>query len=86
VHSPLSPAWANFTLMMECTPESRRYFSVYSVTCTKNPSPDRNWRSWQRQVFRELTQIAIFLVLCVSDLVYIKGVGGNGRDVVEVFM
>jgi hypothetical protein len=26
-----SPAQANFTLMTECTPESRRYYSVYSV-------------------------------------------------------
>ncbi len=25
------PAWANFTLMMECTPESSRCYSVYSV-------------------------------------------------------
>jgi hypothetical protein len=31
VHPPLSPAQANFTLMTECTPESRRYYSVYSV-------------------------------------------------------
>jgi acetyl-CoA acetyltransferase len=28
---PPSPAWANCTLMMECTPESSRYYSVYSV-------------------------------------------------------
>ncbi len=28
---PPSPAQANFTLMTECTPESRRYYSVYSV-------------------------------------------------------
>ncbi len=28
---PPLPAWANFTLMMECTPESSRYYSVYSV-------------------------------------------------------
>jgi hypothetical protein len=28
---PSSPAWPNFTLMTECTPESRRYYSVYSV-------------------------------------------------------
>jgi hypothetical protein len=34
---PHSPAWANFTLMMECTPESSRFFSVYSVVGqTKN--------------------------------------------------
>jgi len=31
VHPPPSPARANFTLMTECTPESRRYNSVYSV-------------------------------------------------------
>jgi hypothetical protein len=31
VHPPPSPAWANFTLMMECTPESSRCYSVYSV-------------------------------------------------------
>jgi hypothetical protein len=31
---PPSPAWANFTLMMECTPESRRCYSVYSVVLT----------------------------------------------------
>jgi hypothetical protein len=28
VHTPPSPAQANFTLMTECTPESRRYYSV----------------------------------------------------------
>ena len=26
---PPSPAWPNFTLMTECTPESRRYYSLY---------------------------------------------------------
>jgi hypothetical protein len=31
---PTSPAQANFTLMTECTPESRRYYSVYSVDRT----------------------------------------------------
>ncbi len=34
VHPPLSPARANFTLMTECTPESSRCNSVYSVGCT----------------------------------------------------
>jgi hypothetical protein len=29
-----SPGQANFTLMTECTPESRRYYSVYSVVTT----------------------------------------------------
>ncbi len=29
--TPPSPNWANFTLMMECTPESCRCYSVYSV-------------------------------------------------------
>ncbi len=28
---PTSPAWANFTLTMECTPESDCCYSVYSV-------------------------------------------------------
>ncbi len=28
---PPSPAQVNSTLMTECTPESRRYYSVYSV-------------------------------------------------------
>ena len=31
---PPSPAWANFTLMMECTSESSRYYSVYSIVHT----------------------------------------------------
>ncbi len=31
---PPSPAWANFTLMMECTPESSRCNSMYSVGVT----------------------------------------------------
>jgi hypothetical protein len=34
VHPPPSPARANFTLMTECTPESSRYYSVYSVIVT----------------------------------------------------
>jgi hypothetical protein len=32
---PTLTSQANFTLMMECTPESGRYHSVYSVGCTK---------------------------------------------------
>ncbi len=32
MHPPPSPARANFTLMIECTPESNCYYSVYSVT------------------------------------------------------
>ncbi len=31
MHPPPSPAWANFTLMMECRPESSVCYSVYSV-------------------------------------------------------
>ncbi len=34
MHPPPSPAWANFTLMMECTPESNCFYSVYSVDGT----------------------------------------------------
>ncbi len=36
VHPPPSPspAWANFTLMMECTPESSRCYSGNSVWLT----------------------------------------------------
>jgi len=32
--SPPSPAWANFTLMMESTPESNDCYSVFSVAGT----------------------------------------------------
>ncbi len=45
VHPPPSPAQPNFTLMTECTPESGRYYSVYSVGTAKRvrkyilPSP-----------------------------------------------
>ncbi len=31
MHPPASPAWANFTLMMECTPESSVCYSVVQV-------------------------------------------------------
>ncbi len=34
VHPPPLPAWANFTFMMECTPESSRCYTVYSVVQT----------------------------------------------------
>ncbi len=34
MHPPPSPAWANFTLMIECTLESSRCYSVYSVVLT----------------------------------------------------
>ncbi len=34
VHPPPSPARANFTLMIECTPESSSHYSVYSVPLT----------------------------------------------------
>ncbi len=37
VHPPPSPAQANFTLMMECTPESSRCYSVYSVFSPIHP-------------------------------------------------
>ncbi len=33
---PPSPACANFTLVMECTPESSRCYSVYSVEVIVN--------------------------------------------------
>ncbi len=50
---PTPPAWAYFTLMMECTPESSRCYSVYSVvpanehSCAHNVtwSPYKFWRS-----------------------------------------
>jgi hypothetical protein len=32
---PPSPAWANFSIMMECRPESGRCHSVYSVSKTR---------------------------------------------------
>jgi hypothetical protein len=34
VDPPPTPAWANFTLVMECTPESGNYHSVHSVVLT----------------------------------------------------
>jgi hypothetical protein len=34
MHPPPSPAWANFTLIIECTPESSSCYSVYSVVKT----------------------------------------------------
>ncbi len=34
VYPPPLPAWANFTRMMECKPESSRCNSVYSVVYT----------------------------------------------------
>ncbi len=37
VHPPPSPAWANFTLMIECKPESSRCYSVYSVMEPTSP-------------------------------------------------
>ncbi len=39
MHPPPSPAWSNFTLMMECTPESSRCYSVYSVVWTTEGRP-----------------------------------------------
>jgi hypothetical protein len=33
---PPTPAWANFTLMMESTPESSRCYSVYSAVEQKD--------------------------------------------------
>jgi hypothetical protein len=35
MHPPPSQVWANLTLMMECTPESSRCYSVYSVAASK---------------------------------------------------
>jgi hypothetical protein len=37
VHPPPAPAWANFTLMIKCTPESDCCYSVYSVAQTLSP-------------------------------------------------
>ncbi len=39
MHPPPSPARAYFTLMIECTPESSGYYSVYSVAETPQPPP-----------------------------------------------
>jgi hypothetical protein len=60
VHPPPSPAWANFTLLMECTPESSRYYSVYSVEVTVNsmeenfsdycPNYVQKFGLWKRKV------------------------------------
>jgi hypothetical protein len=32
MHPPSLPAWANFSIMMECTPESGRCHSVYTLS------------------------------------------------------
>ncbi len=32
VHPPTLPGWADFTIMMECTPESAHCHSVYFVS------------------------------------------------------
>ncbi len=37
MHPLPSPAWANFTLMVEGTPESSRCYSVYSMDSTAPP-------------------------------------------------
>jgi hypothetical protein len=45
VHLPPSPAQANFTLMnAECTPESGRYYSVYSVDMPFSSHKFKIWR------------------------------------------
>ncbi len=48
MHPPPLTAWANFALMMECTPESSRCYSVYSVVeplgRVRPPSPP----AWKR--------------------------------------
>ncbi len=41
---PPSPAWANFTLMIECTPESDCCYSVYFVVCNGNQGGWGRWR------------------------------------------
>ncbi len=56
MHPPPLPAWANFTLMMECTPESSRCYSVYYVgehvrTCFTEVERQRDGR---REAFSEL--------------------------------
>jgi hypothetical protein len=38
VHPPPSSAWANFTLMMVCTPESSHCYFVYSVVTLFSPT------------------------------------------------
>jgi hypothetical protein len=44
MHPPPSPAQPNFTLMSDCTPESRRYHSMYSVLVTKSCIAMREYR------------------------------------------
>jgi hypothetical protein len=34
MYPPPSPGWAKFSIMMECTPESGRCYSVFSVAIT----------------------------------------------------
>ncbi len=65
VHPPPTPARANLTLTMECTPVSSRYYSVYSLysvtLCAGPRKPDLRakdggweaWRSWPRRQARE---------------------------------
>ncbi len=53
MHPPPSPAQANFTLMTECTPESRRCYSVYSVAETTPPprvEAHKRERHWSAKI------------------------------------
>ncbi len=45
---PQSPAWADFSFMMECTPEGGRCYSVYSVVHTHNTSRKTKLAGLQR--------------------------------------
>jgi hypothetical protein len=53
VHTPPPPAWANFSIMMKCMPESGRCHSVctlwiypsYLLTFIYNQTQDRLWHS-----------------------------------------
>jgi hypothetical protein len=60
---PPPPAWANFTLMIKCTPESSRCYSVYSVEETISPT------------FHPVLCLAVLLCLLVGVPVFLLPVG-----------
>jgi hypothetical protein len=68
VHPPPSPAQANFTLMTESTPESRRYYSEYSVVL----SVSRSWNPFSVEVCMKIEVLYTLIKQKIKFSSYIR--------------
>ncbi len=80
VHPPASPGWADFTILMECTPES-----VHCPLCTLwlEVGLARHTPFEEKALFRVRTPYYHDLALCVYGLTEVGRCGGGLLNIKE---